>query len=133
MTTGKDKLKGVSDMLKSFVDGLGYKPKGSSNISALQQGIQYVTESTAQALESILNSCRWYIAQQQQDVRAIRTLLEERLGNVVSQAISGGSSNQMITLMEQQSGYLRQICDNWASVMKTGHSQGGRGLKVFMN
>lgn len=133
MTTGKDKLKGVSDMLKSFVDGLGYKPKGSSNISALQQGIQSVTESTAQALESILNSCRWYIAQQQQDVRAIRTLLEERLGNVVSQAISGGSSNQMITLMEQQSGYLRQICDNWASVMKTGHSQGGRGLKVFMN
>ena len=133
MTTGKDKLKGVSDMLKSFVDGLGYKPKGSSNISALQQGIQSVTESTAQALESILNSCRWYIAQQQQDVRAIRTLLEERLGNVVSQAISGGSSNQMITLMEQQSGYLHQICDNWASVMKTGHSQGGRGLKVFMN
>lgn len=133
MTTGKDKLKGVSDMLKSFVDGLGYKPKGSSNISALQQGIQSVTESTAQALESILNSCRWYIAQQQQDVRAIRTLLEERLGNVVSQAISGGSSNQMITLMEQQSGYLRQICDNWASVMNTGHSKGGRGLKVFMN
>lgn len=133
MTTGKDKLKGVSDMLKSFVDGLGYKPKGSSNISALQQGIQSVTESTAQALESILESCRWYIAQQQQDVRAIRTLLEERLGNVVSQAISGGSSNQMITLMEQQSGYLRQICDNWSSVMKTGHSQGGRGLKVFMN
>lgn len=133
MTTGKDKLKGVSDMLKSFVDGLGYKPKGSSNISALQQGIQSVTESTAQALESILNSCRWYIAQQQQDVRAIRTLLEERLGNVVSQAISGGSSNQMITLMEQQSGYLLQICNNWASVMKTGHSQGGRGLKVFMN
>ena len=133
MTTGKDKLKGVSDMLKSFVDGLGYKPKGSSNISALQQGIQSVTESTAQALESILESCRWYIAQQQQDVKAIRTLLEERLGNVVSQAISGGSSNQMITLMEQQSGYLRQICDNWSSVMKTGHSQGGRGLKVFMN
>lgn len=133
MTTGKDKLKAFSDMMKDYVDELGYKPKGSSNISALQQGIQSVTESTAQALESILNSCRWYIAQQQQDVRAIRTLLEERLGNVVSQAISGGSSNQMITLMEQQIGYLSQICDNWSSVMSTGHRQGGRGLKVFMN
>lgn len=130
----KDKnLALFNEYAKNLMDVLNVKPAGSSNISALQQGIQSVTESTAQALESILNSCRWYIAQQQQDVRAIRTLLEERLGNVVSQAISGGSSNQMITLMEQQSGYLRQICDNWASVMKAGHSQGGRGLKVFMN
>lgn len=130
----KDKnLALFNEYAKNLMDVLNVKPTGSSNISALQQGIQSVTESTAQALESILNSCRWYIAQQQQDVRAIRTLLEERLGNVVSQAISGGSSNQMITLMEQQSGYLRQICDNWASVMKSGHSQGGRGLKVFMN
>lgn len=130
----KDKnLALFNEYAKNLMDVLNVKPAGSSNISALQQGIQSVTESTAQALESILNSCRWYIAQQQQDVRAIRTLLEERLGNVASQAISGGSSNQMITLMEQQSGYLRQICDNWASVMKTGHSQGGRGLKVFMN
>lgn len=130
----KDKnLALFNEYAKNLMDVLNVKPTGSSNISALQQGIQSVTESTAQALESILNSCRWYIAQQQQDVRAIRTLLEERLGNVVSQAISGGSSNQMITLMEQQSGYLRQICDNWASVMKTGHSQGGRGLKDFMN
>ena len=130
----KDKnLALFNEYAKNLMDVLNVKPTGSSNISALQQGIQSVTESTAQALESILNSCRWYIAQQQQDVRAIRTLLEERLGNVVSQAISGGSSNQMITLMEQQSGYLCQICDNWASVMKTGHSQGGRGLKVFMN
>lgn len=130
----KDKnLALFNEYAKNLMDVLNVKPADSSNISALQQGIQSVTESTAQALESILNSCRWYIAQQQQDVRAIRTLLEERLGNVVSQAISGGSSNQMITLMEQQSGYLRQICDNWSSVMKTGHSQGGRGLKVFMN
>ena len=130
----KDKnLALFNEYAKNLMDVLNVKPTGSSNISALQQGIQSVTESTAQALESILESCRWYIAQQQQDVRAIRTLLEERLGNVVSQAISGGSSNQMITLMEQQSGYLRQICDNWSSVMKTGHSQGGRGLKVFMN
>lgn len=130
----KDKnLALFNEYAKNLMDVLNVKPTGSSNISALQQGIQSVTESTAQALESILNSCRWYIAQQQQDVRAIRTLLEERLGNVVSQAISGGSSNQMITLMEQQSGYLRKICDNWASVMNTGHSKGGRGLKVFMN
>lgn len=123
----------LDENLKSLMNAMGYKPGLNSNLSALQQGIQAVTENTAQALESILNSCRWYIAQQQQDIRAIRTLLEERLGNIVSQSVSGGSSNQMVALMEQQVGYLREICDNWASVMKTGHSQGGRGLKVFMN
>ena len=123
----------LDENLKSLMNAMGYKPGLNSNLSALQQGIQAVTENTAQTLESILNSCRWYIAQQQQDIRAIRALLEERLGNIVSQSVSGGSSNQMVALMEQQVGYLREICDNWASVMKTGHSQGGRGLKVFMN
>jgi len=92
-----------------------------------------VTESTAQALESVLNSMRYYLATQQADVRTIRLLLEQRLGNVVSQSESGGASNQMIALMEQQCGYLREICDNWSSVTKAGHKQGGRGIKVFMN
>lgn len=129
----KTNLAAFDEYAKSLMEVLNIKPTGSSNISALQQGIQSVTESTAQALESILNSCRWYIAQQQQDVRAIRAILEERLGNVVSQAISGGSSNQMIALMEQQTGYLHEICDNWSSVIKPGHKQGGKGIKVFMN
>lgn len=122
-----------NEYAKGLMEVLGVSPTGSSNISALQQGIKSVTEATAQALESILNSCRWYIAQQQQDIRAIRTLLEERLGNIVSQSVSGGSSKQMAALMEQQAGYLREICDNWSSVMRSGHKQGGKGLKVFID
>ena len=130
---GDSTMQGVNEALSSLMGVLDYKPKGSSNISALQQGIQSVTESTAQALESVLNSMRYYLATQQSDVRTIRLLLEQRLGNVVSQSESGGASNQMIALMEQQCGYLREICDNWSSVMKLGHNQGGRGIKVFMN
>ena len=123
----------INDGLKSIVETLGYKPGANSNLSALQQGIQSVSEATAQALESIINSIRYFVAQQQSDVAAIRNILEARLGAVTAQGESGGSSNQMIALMEQQVGYLHEICDNWSSVLKGGHKQGGKGIKVFMS
>ena len=123
----------INDGLKSIVETLGYKPGANSNLSALQQGIQSVSEATAQALESIINSIRYFVAQQQSDIAAIRNILEARLGAVTAQGESGGSSNQMIALMEQQAGYLHEICDNWSSVLKGGHKQGGKGIKVFMS
>lgn len=133
MTTGKDKLKGVSDMLKSFVDGLGYKPKGSSNISALQQGIQSVTESTAQALESILNSIRFYIATQQADIRIIRDTLLEKLGNSISAITQDTSSSPVLIELRLQTTILTDIRDTLTSCVKGGHKQGRNGIKVFMN
>lgn len=133
MTTGKDKLKGVSDMLKLFVDGLGYKPKGSSNISALQQGIQSVTESTAQALESILNSLRYYVATQQADVRIIRDTLLEKLGNSISAITQDTSSSPVLIELRLQTTILTDIRDTLASCVKGGHKQGRNGIKVFMN
>lgn len=133
MTTGKDKLKGVSDMLKSFVDGLGYKPKGSSNISALQQGIQSVTESTAQALESILNSLRFYVATQQADIRIIRDTLLEKLGNSISAITQDTSSSPVLIELRLQTTILTDIRDTLASCVKGGHKQGRNGIKVFMN
>lgn len=133
MTTGKDKLKGVSDMLKSFVDGLGYKPKGSSNISALQQGIQSVTESTAQTLESILNSIRYYVATQQADIRIIRDTLLEKLGNSISAITQDTSSSPVLIELRLQTTILTDIRDTLASCVKGGHKQGRNGIKVFMN
>lgn len=133
MTTGKDKLKGVSDMLKSFVDGLGYKPKGSSNISALQQGIQSVTESTAQALESILNSIRYYVATQQADIRIIRDTLLEKLGNSINAITQDTSSSPVLIELRLQTTILTDIRDTLASCVKGGHKQGRNGIKVFMN
>lgn len=130
---GSSTMKQLAEAFQNVTDSLDFVGNAKDNLSGLQQGIQAVTETTAKSLESILNSCRWYIAQQQQDVRAIRAILEERLGNVVAQSISGGASNQMITLMEQQAMYLHEICNNWSSVMKAGHRQGGKGIKVFLN
>ena len=126
-------LQAFNEYANTLMKVLGVTSKGASNLSNLQQGIQSVSEATAQALESIINSIRYFVAQQQSDVAAIRNILEARLGAVTAQGESGGSSNQMIALMEQQVGYLHEICDNWSSVLKGGHKQGGKGIKVFMS
>lgn len=126
-------LQAFNEYANTLMKVLGVTSKGTSKLSNLQQGIQSVSEATAQALESIINSIRYFVAQQQSDVAAIRNILEVRLGAVTAQGESGGSSNQMIALMEQQAGYLHEICDNWSSVLKGGHKQGGKGIKVFMS
>lgn len=126
-------LQAFNEYANTLMKVLGVTSKGASNLSNLQQGIQSVSEATAQSLESIINSIRYFLAQQQSDIAVIRNILEARLGAVTAQGESGGSNNQMIALMEQQAGYLHEICDNWSSVLKGGHKQGGKGIKVFMS
>lgn len=130
----KDKnLALFNEYAKNLMDVLNVKPTGSSNISALQQGIQSVTESTAQALESILNSCRWYIAQQQADIRIIRDTLLEKLGNSISAITQDTSSSPVLIELRLQTTILTDIRDTLASCVKGGHKQGRNGIKVFMN
>lgn len=130
----KDKnLALFNEYAKNLMDVLNVKPTGSSNISALQQGIQSVTESTAQALESILNSCRWYIAQQQADIRIIRDTLLEKLGNSINAITQDTSSSPVLIELRLQTTILTDIRDTLASCVKGGHKQGRNGIKVFMN
>ena len=123
----------LDDNLKSLMETMGYKPGLSSNLSALQQGIQAVTESTAQALESLLNSMRYYLATQQADVRIIRDTLIERLGASVGAAMQDASNNPVLVELRLQTTLLTDIRDTLSSCVKSGHSQGNKGIKVFMN
>lgn len=130
----KDKnLALFNEYAKNLMDVLNVKPNGSSNISALQQGIQSVTESTAQALESILNSLRFYVATQQADVRIIRDTLLEKLGNSISAITQDTSSSPVLIELRLQTTILTDIRDTLASCVKGGHKQGRNGIKVFMN
>lgn len=140
----KKELEGIKDLkdknlalfneyAKNLMDVLNVKPAGSSNISALQQGIQSVTESTAQALESILNSLRYYVATQQADVRIIRDTLLEKLGNSISAITQDTSSSPVLIELRLQTTILTDIRDTLASCVKGGHKQGRNGIKVFMN
>lgn len=130
----KDKnLALFNEYAKNLMDVLNVKPTGSSNISALQQGIQSVTESTAQALESLLNSMRYYLATQQADVRIIRDTLIERLGASVGAVIQDANNSPVLIELRLQTTLLTDIRDTLSSCVKSGHSQGNKGIKVFMN
>lgn len=123
----------LDENLKNLMDTMGYKPGLNSNLSALQQGIQAVTENTAQALESLLNSMRYYLATQQADVRIIRDTLIERLGASVGAVLQDANNNPVLVELRLQTTLLTDIRDTLSSCVKSGHSQGNKGIKVFMN
>lgn len=123
----------LDENLKNLMDAMGYKPGLNSNLSALQQGIQAVTENTAQALESLLNSMRYYLATQQADVRIIRDTLIERLGASVGAVLQDANNNPVLVELRLQTTLLTDIRDTLSSCVKSGHSQGNKGIKVFMN
>lgn len=130
----KDKnLALFNEYAKNLMDVLNVKPTGSSNISALQQGIQSVTESTGHALESMLNSLRYYVATQQADIRIIRDTLLEKLGNSINAITQDTSSSPVLIELRLQTTILTDIRDTLASCVKGGHKQGRNGIKVFMN
>lgn len=123
----------LDENLKRLMDAMGYKPGLNSNLSALQQGIQAVTENTAQELESLLNSMRYYLATQQADVRIIRDTLIERLGASVGAVLQDANNNPVLVELRLHTTLLTDIRDTLSSCVKSGHSQGNKGIKVFMN
>lgn len=122
-----------NEYAKGLMEVLGVSPTGSSKISALQQGIQSVTEATAQAIESIINSIRYYVAQQQQDIRIIRDTLLEKLGNSINTISQDTSNSPMLVELRLQTTILTDIRDTLSSCVRGGHKLGRSGIKVFMD
>lgn len=126
-------LAAFDEYAKALMEVLNVKPTGSSNISALQQGIQSVTESTAQALESILNSMRYYLATQQADVRIIRDTLMERLGTSINSVAQDSNNSPVLVELRLQTTILTDIRDTLNACVKTGHKYTRKGIGVFLN
>ena len=131
---GGETMKELDDTLSSLMSTLDYKGKNSSStLSNLQQGIQSVTESTAQALESIINSMRYYLATQQADVRIIRDTLIERLNVSMANVSQDGNNSPMLVELRLQTTVLTEIRDTLSSCVKSGHRLSRSGIKVFMD
>ena len=118
-------MKGLNEDLLSFVETLGYKPSKKANLSALQQGIQGITETTAEALEALLNSIRFFVSQQTTDITAIRNLLDARY-SLESQA----ETNPMLIELKAQTGYLEIISDRIDRVFAPNSNSRGAGLRA---
>ena len=127
-----DKMKEVfgeyNEAAEEIFNQIGWEPGGKANLSALQQGIQGITETTAEALEALLNSIRFFVSQQTTDITAIINLLDARY-SLESQA----ETNPMLIELKAQTGYLEIISDRIDRVFAPNSNSRGAGLRVFIS
>lgn len=128
---GESALKGLNEDLLALMETLGYKGTSvgqKSELSALTQSIQGISETTAEALEALLNSIRFFVNQQTTDIAAIRVLLEARY-SLESQS---GESNPMIVELRAQTRYLEILSDRIDRVFALSPNSKGPALRVVM-
>lgn len=117
------KISEFNEAAKKIMEDLGLKPTGGDKeLSGLQQGIQAVTETTAQALEALLNSIRFFVSDSNAQLKNIALYL----GNDVE-------SNPLLSELRIQTEIIRSINSFLSSVIVPGHRLGMSGVKVFMD
>lgn len=95
---------------------------GSGELSALQKGIQGITSDQAEILSAYWNSVRGYTAS-----------IDSKMDLVLANLSAGSEENPMLEQMRLVAKNTIAINTLLNSLVKGGHSQGGVGLKVFMN
>ena len=111
-------LFGENGVLNKYIDDT------DSSLSGLQQGVQGVTEETAQIIEAYLNSIRFYIAQDNQNLADLRNFF---IG-------SEEDTNPILSQLKMQTELIRAIKDMFSSVIYSGGhpTYGGAFLKVSL-
>lgn len=115
----------MSEWLEEYFGAFGdLTEQTSDELSGLQKGIQGITEETAQALEALLNSVRYYTADSNMQLRNIYAILS---------GTSDIATNPMLAELRSQTQMMTAINRLLNSVVKAGHPEGGSGIRVFMN
>jgi chromosome segregation ATPase len=112
----------LNEFLKMMADQYGVTMDvGESDLSGLSKGIQSVTEETALALESILNSMRFFVSDSNAQLKSI-------LAAITSQDTM---QNPILGELKTQTALLRSINSFFGSVIASGdHPYGGKFIKV---
>lgn len=113
--TGDWFLNIIPDWLKEMISS-----SQGGGLSALQKGIQGVTEETAQVIEALLNSMRFYVA----DSNA-------KLTQLLNNMMEGETESPMLAELRAQTKWMRDIY-NLINGMTATHPSGGRGIKTVM-
>lgn len=113
----------LSTLLENFFTGTQDLMQSESEISGLSKGIQGVTETTAQVLEALLNSMRFYVADSNIRLRNIEAAF----------ANDDIANNPLLNELRQQTALIRSIEEMFGSVIGRGNgSHSGAYLKVLM-
>ena len=118
----------LSEALEQLYNALGIKNNKTAELSSLTQSIQGLTEQTADELAAILESVRFFVAQQTTDISAIRALLDARYGLETEYS----DSNPMLVELRTQTGYLEQLTDYISRVFTPNPNSPGPALRVVM-
>lgn len=114
--------KEFDEKAKAYLDAIGVKPTGTEpEMSGLQRGIEGVTETTAQALEALLNSMRYYVSDS-------NNLLRQFYMSFIS---ADETMNPMLYELKQHTTLLNAIHSLLNSTTKMTNNN-GRALKVLM-
>lgn len=111
----------LNEYWKAITAGFDIKQNAGSEteMSGLQKGIQAVTEDTAQALEALLNSVRFYAADTNAKVAALASFDPEL--------------NPLLAELKLQTSHILSIERLVKSIVKTGHRLGESGIRVFLD
>lgn len=113
----------LNEVLKRMAEMYGVLPGGDGgDMSDLQKGIQSITETTGQALEALFNSVRFFVADSNSQLRLL----------VSSFSGTEGFPNPMLDELRNHTRLLTAISTALSSVIKSGHPDGGYGIKTFM-
>lgn len=107
--------------MNAFWERLGINLTGTtSNLSGLAAGIQGVTEETAQILESLLNSMRYYVADTNEQLRQIFVTMT-----------NPNEENPFLKELKNQTKYLASIDKRLDSVISATKRASGSHINVF--
>lgn len=109
---------------KAYLEALGIEPGTggeTAELSGLSKGIQSVTEETAQALEALLNSMRFFVADSNTQLKSIYAALTSQ----------DALQNPILSEMKMQTALMQSLNNMFSSVIKSGHpTLGGSFIKV---
>ena len=94
----------LNEALKALWEELGIGTDATDTLSGLQQGIQGITEATAEVIEGYLNSIRFFIAEDNMMLRQIRD------------AVQSGAGNAMYMELHAQTILLQKIWDKFDDI-----------------
>lgn len=117
----------MNEFLKQLMESLNISPEKqegeTAELSGLSKGIQSVTEETAQALESLLNSMRFFVADSNTQLKSIYAALTSQ----------DALQNPILSEMKMQTALMQSLNNMFSSVIKSGHpTLGGSFIKVSM-
>ena len=107
--------------MSAFWERIGINWTGTtSNLSGLAAGIQGVTEETAQILEALLNSMRYYVAD-----------TNEQLKSILNTMNGANDENPFMKELKNQTKYLASIDKRLDSVISATKRASGSHINVF--